>query len=102
MNKLLEQALLDRGKSDGMSCDDMIVTNGNEQFVDLILLAGQHFHNLQFIMDPLSISTHKGDANGSFQCMTLLGKEKSSLSFLTTIAYDASIDDGPHTFTSGQ
>jgi hypothetical protein len=53
-------------------------------------------------MDPLLISTHYGNFNGTFQSMALLGKETSSLSCLKMIAYETSNDDGPRTLHSGQ
>jgi hypothetical protein len=36
LNKVMEQALLDRGEFGGMSGDDMIATDGSDRFVDLI------------------------------------------------------------------
>jgi hypothetical protein len=58
--------------------------------------------HILFRTDPLFISTHNGDFNGNLQRMALLGKEKSSLSCLKMIAYDASIADGPDILPSIQ
>jgi hypothetical protein len=102
LNKAMEKAILDRVKFGGICGDDMFVTEGSEQLVDSSRLAGHNAHHFRLSMDPLFISTHKGNVKKSFQRIELLGKETSSLSCLKIILYDASIDDGPRTLPSGQ
>jgi hypothetical protein len=98
----MEKAFLNRGKFGGISGDDIFLTDGSEGFVDPSKLTGQNAQHIQFRMDSLCISTHKGDVNRSFQCMALLRKKELSLTCLNMLAKYASIYDGPHTLLSVQ
>jgi hypothetical protein len=97
LNKVMNKALLDRGKFGGIGGDAMIVTEGSERFGNLSRLASQTAYNIRFIMDPLFISMHKGDVDRISQRIYLIGN--ASVSCLHMSAYDASIDDGPHNYT---
>jgi hypothetical protein len=59
-------------------------------------------NRVQINTDPMLITMRKGDVIGSFQPMVLLGQGNLILSCVIMIAYNANINDGPHTFPSVQ
>jgi hypothetical protein len=99
----MEKALLDRGKFGGISDDDMIdCIAGSEHFVGIKGFTGQNVDHIQIDTARSLLFAHKGDVIGIFQRKAFLGTGNISLLCGTMIAYDASIDDGPHTLPSGQ
>jgi hypothetical protein len=78
----MEYALVDRGANGGILGTDMLVLEGSERFVDVVVLEGHKVSQLQIVSAQTLVSKHKGDAIATFHQMAFLGKGKSILSCL--------------------